>query len=338
MKKILILSMSCNDSFFISQEEDVKNTWAKDIIDGKYENIDFIIYRGNCVKNTYSKKEHLLKLNVYDDIPHTFLKTYMALSTIWNSIGQYDYVFRTNTSTYVNVELLNAFIQSLENDDTMYGSDIYSLSEKYCPYPLCLHVRGNGILLPRKHVEIILKESLDLLYHYGVTDDEGISCVINSHYIKNMQEYKDHLKGWRHGWYKCTDTTVESGNTLCCYNCDEQDPDFWKSFITVQMKAYNHRELDHHNYEEFHKIMTSKQSTDASIMQCVNLNKDHTNNYQVFIGSILGYVNYQEWVNTDKYKLYQYEVTYKASDDPAKNYSKEPLKYVKYHGSNKMLI
>ena len=37
-KKILILVMSCNLDFFDRELEIVEETWAKDIIDGKYWN------------------------------------------------------------------------------------------------------------------------------------------------------------------------------------------------------------------------------------------------------------------------------------------------------------
>ena len=43
MKNILILVMSCQDEFFTKEEEILKQTWAKPIIDKEYSNIDFII-------------------------------------------------------------------------------------------------------------------------------------------------------------------------------------------------------------------------------------------------------------------------------------------------------
>ena len=137
--------MSCQDEFFMNEEELVKETWAKPIIDGEYKNIDFIIYRGGYEKNSYSNKNKLLKLHIEDTMPYTFKKTYMALNMIWNEFKKYDYVFRTNTSTYVNVPLLNELIQRTEDDSIAYFSDIYSLSEQCAPYPLCLGGRGNGI-------------------------------------------------------------------------------------------------------------------------------------------------------------------------------------------------
>jgi hypothetical protein len=333
MKRILILSMSCNDDFFISQEEDVKNTWAKDIIEGKYENIDFMIYRGGYDENSMSKKNHLMKLNVYDDINNTFLKTYMALSMCWKYLGKYDYVFRTNTSTYINIPLLNELVQNLDSDDIVYGSDIYSLSEKNCPYPLCWYVRGNGMLLSQKHIDIILEDSLPLLYQKG-GDDTMISSILNSYYIKNGEDYKKHIRGYKHGWYKTTNTDVNNGNNLCKYNCDNNNPEFWNSFITIQMKSYMDRNIDHKNYLEFYEIMKSYVDKDINKTALENINYE----FQLFIGSILGYVNHDEWINTDKYKLYLVEVNHKASDDDARFLPKEPLKYVNYYKADSKIL
>ena len=43
----------------------------------------------------------------------TYAKTYYALKYV-NENLDYDYIFRTNTSTYVNTKLLQAFVDSLE--------------------------------------------------------------------------------------------------------------------------------------------------------------------------------------------------------------------------------
>ena len=40
-KTILFLIQSCNREDFLNEEFVVKETWAKDVIDGKYSNIDY---------------------------------------------------------------------------------------------------------------------------------------------------------------------------------------------------------------------------------------------------------------------------------------------------------
>lgn len=46
MKKGIILVMSCNIERYIKEEEIIRNTYAKDIIDGKYDNLSICFYRG----------------------------------------------------------------------------------------------------------------------------------------------------------------------------------------------------------------------------------------------------------------------------------------------------
>ena len=121
MKKILILVMSCQDEFFQNQVNTIKEMWAKPILEGKYPNIDFIVYEGGYDKHSYDKENHILKVRCEDDLDNTYKKTYYAFNLINNNI-EYDYIFRTNTSTYVNVDLLNKFIQSLDDDNIVYTS------------------------------------------------------------------------------------------------------------------------------------------------------------------------------------------------------------------------
>lgn len=338
MKSLLILVMSCQDDFFVKEEEILKETWAKPIINGEYKNIDIIIYRGGYDENSYSNKTKVLKLHIEDGMPYTFKKTYMALNMIWNEFREYDYVFRTNTSTYVNVPLMNELIQRMEDDTIAYFSDIYSLSEQCAPYPLCLGGRGNGMLLSNKLVNIILKEGLPWIYlthamHSSdgtahIPDDSTISMILNSHWIMNGEEYKDHIKGLRHGWYNCISTEAYNNHSVCNYFEKSQDPEFWKNMVTIQMKCYREREREYDNYKEFHEIISKASDIDNDTIE---LNENYYNNFDVFIGSILGYAPYDEWKATNKFQLYDLEIHHKASDDEQRYKTKLPFIYVKYN-------
>ena len=66
-KKITILIMSCENEFFIHEEQLVRQTWLKDVIDGKYPNIDYLFYRGGSDKtyldeNNVRSEEHTSEL------------------------------------------------------------------------------------------------------------------------------------------------------------------------------------------------------------------------------------------------------------------------------------
>ena len=322
MKKLLITVMSCDQEFFSNQEELIKQTWAKDIIDGKYPNIDIVFYMGCPVINaTYFDNDlKTIVLKCEDGLDNTFKKTIRAFEYIDNNY-EYDYIFRTNTSTYVNVQLLNEFIQSITDDNLLYGSEIYSLSESTCPYPLCLFARGNSIILSKKHIGILLKDSYPLLY-LNLCDDYTIGSIINSHWIKQNIDYTQYIKGIPHGWYKCTFTEVRNNHSLCTYYNTNTDINFLSQFITIQIRNYNDRNLETQHYLELHDLFSTYKLTEKD--ETVNKVIEYTKNYDIFIGSILGYISFEKWKNLDKHELYNIEIKHKAMDD-AEFYKKQKL-------------
>ena len=69
MKKILILAMSCNQDFFKEQEKHLKTIYAKDIIEGKYPNIEFYTYTASYdTKYHINKEEHKLYVPADDSL------------------------------------------------------------------------------------------------------------------------------------------------------------------------------------------------------------------------------------------------------------------------------
>lgn len=311
MKKIVILVMSCQDEFFVNQEKVVDETWGADIISGKYPNVTLYKYRGGYSYDDVTD-DNMIKLRCEDDINNTFKKTWAALS-ILNKVEQYDYVFRVNTSTYVNVDLLVHFVESLENDETLWCGELYSLSEAYVPQPLYLFGRGNALLFSRKLIDILLCEGISFLYS-RMTDDNTIGNILNSYWLKHGKNYLDHIKAFRHGWFKCTDVGVTSNNSICTWYNEDTDFEFMKTFLTIQAKRYWKREIENEHYYELHNSCFVG-NKDEDISNTVDLQYEYSRNPQVFIGSILGYLDYSTWVRFDKQHLYNIEVNNKSSDD-----------------------
>lgn len=327
MKKILILCMSCQDPFFVEQEKMVTSTWGKDILDGKYPNIDLYFYRGGYDSNTLFK-DHKLFLHVEDDIYNTFKKTYCALNII-NQKEKFDYILRTNTSTFINLQLLSAFVESIKDDEEVWAGDIISLSNEFAPYPLCLYGRGNSLLLSKKNVDIILQDGISFLYS-NIVDDTIIGNILNSNKIKNNKDYLKYVKNYKHGWFRCIndpEKKIYNGHSQCQWNNEDGSFDFMKHFITIQIKRYWEREIENQNYIDlYEKCFKDAKYDKKDLEECVKEQYEYSKNPNVFIGSILGYIDYETWYKLyilDKQKLYNIQVNHKSADDPSRGKNKD---------------
>lgn len=130
MRKIIFLSMSANKQPYTAEEEVVKKTWAKDIIDGKYEGCSFYAYSASSNKRSYVKENHIY-IDASDSLEGTYDKTYKCFLFLLENYN-FDYIVRTNTSTYINVQLVTDFINQLpETDDKIYCTRLISCVPKY---------------------------------------------------------------------------------------------------------------------------------------------------------------------------------------------------------------
>lgn len=318
MAKILILVMSCEDDFFKHQEQIIRETWLKPVIDGKYKNIDYCFYSGKIIdKHNYSKENHYLTLRCEDNVKNTFKKTYYAFKLCNKLFKDYDYIFRTNTSTFVNIELLNGFVEHIAqlNQNVLWCSELYSLSNSFCPYPLYLYGRGNGLLISKKLIEIILKNGLGYLY-LEKCDDWIIGNILNSYWINEGEDYLNYIKSFKHGWFKCVPEEQQNNHKLCVYGNKNKSWEFLRQFITIQIKRYRERHLEEEHYKELNEVFeNNKYDSNEQILAYANDNFEYSKSPSIFIGSIIGYTTYEEWKNCNKMQLYKYQVTHKASDD-----------------------
>lgn len=324
MKKILVLVMSCDNDFFNAQVNKIKETWASDILNGEYQNINFLSYKGSLdyISHDYDEKNHELIVRCEDDLENTFKKTIYALEYI-NKLGiEYDYIFRTNTSTYINIELLNAFIQQLTDENIVYTSELYSLIEAPAPKPMDLYGRGNGLIISKKMIDILINESINMLYS-EYSDDILIGNVLNGYWYKQGKNYLDYIKSYCHGWFKAVEKTYFVNNDMtvskkpnhmiCSFDNHNTDYNFLKQFITIQTKMYYSRELEDKNYDELHEIIYNNH--DDNIEETIQFNINYSNNPNIFVGSILGYLQYNVWLTIPKDKLYIVQANNKADND-----------------------
>ena len=172
--------MSCNQNFFIREENLIKQTYAKDIIEKKIENIDFWSYSASQDNKIHINKEiHRIEVPCDDSLLGTYQKTIKTLKVIQYLNIKYDYIVRTNCSTYINVQLLNNFIQSLEDDKIIYAGGVYSTKDASGPYEFCLYGVGNSLIIPKFWIDVLINNSLSDFKKYNTITDEA---ALNSLY------------------------------------------------------------------------------------------------------------------------------------------------------------
>ena len=124
-KRIAIMNLSASTTdnhLFIKLDKACQETWARDVIAGKYPNIDYwtvidwskeshidLSTHTIYVKTDYSR-DNIMQLG------ERWLEAYKLLSYI----GYYDWILRTNTSTWCNIDLLNEFLAYETSDFPIY--------------------------------------------------------------------------------------------------------------------------------------------------------------------------------------------------------------------------
>lgn len=117
--KGIFLAMSCNIPFYKESLKAVQNTWAKDIIEGYYQDYTFYGYTScddehpiECI----DEENHMIYINCLDDIYHTYTKTKKAYILLREQYD-FDFIIRTNTSVYVNRYETIKFIDNINEND-----------------------------------------------------------------------------------------------------------------------------------------------------------------------------------------------------------------------------
>lgn len=97
--------MSCNEPFFDAERIAVHETWAKDLIDGYYPCATFYSYTASTRNYSYIEN-NTIYVKCGDGLFDTFDKTIECFRILKNLDITYDYIIRTNTSTYLNIPIL----------------------------------------------------------------------------------------------------------------------------------------------------------------------------------------------------------------------------------------
>lgn len=185
--KVLILIMSADVEPSIRNERTIFDTYVKYYNDNKNmfkHEYDFIAYKGN--KTEVYKDNNILYLTSPDDIKNTFNKTIEAFNYIKDF--EFDFIIRVNTSTYINMFILDSYIEEF-NKDIIYCNMIctYYKSSLY-----------HNEMFPRGDAYIIHKELFtNILNYYNTFNiydviDDGVDIADDSLFGIILSNYFNH--------------------------------------------------------------------------------------------------------------------------------------------------
>ena len=184
MKKIIFLSMSANFSPYIEEEEAVKETWAKDIIDGKYEGCSFYGYSASPNQENYTEGNHIY-VDALDDLNGTYNKTYKCFKFLLENYD-FDYIVRTNTSTYINVQLVVDFINQLpEDDDKIYCTRLIQRARRRDQFPGG-RPAGLFFIMGRQVLDDVMEASKSIGRRVGVDDFMLFMCLYRLYHRRKI--------------------------------------------------------------------------------------------------------------------------------------------------------
>ena len=151
--KILILLMSCHDKVFLDEEILCKNTWLKFV--DNFDNINYYIYKAG-------KQDQIIHHDIFvkapDDKDHTYTKTIRCFELINNRNIEYDYIVRTNLSTFINIPLLNEYLTFKFNNVDDHRINHIESHIKDGVYM----ISGKFMIFEKPHIDIFLDNKLNV--------------------------------------------------------------------------------------------------------------------------------------------------------------------------------
>jgi len=125
-RKVVILSMTCNNPQYADMEKAILDTWAGPVIRGEVPNTEFWFYTAatDRLPAGVYPEEHKIRVDAGDAIENTYSKTMAVFDMLDEKGMKYDYIVRTNTSTWINVPLTRDFIANLHDDSVMWTGEL----------------------------------------------------------------------------------------------------------------------------------------------------------------------------------------------------------------------
>lgn len=190
--KGVFLAQSCNLPFFKKELAIVENTWAKELIEDKHPGYKFFSYTScDDTHPTPCIDGNTIYVLNDDSIEHTYEKMRDAYQLLLDKYD-FDVLFRTNTSTFINVPLAIQRMECLKEKEIV--SDIcgyYHVIPNMTPTFMFNTFVGAAYIISRKIADSIFLSRYDSSISNVQDGDDIISCyIINELYNPGEIEMK----------------------------------------------------------------------------------------------------------------------------------------------------
>lgn len=185
MNKLLILVLSSKTYPSTRNQKAQIKTWVKNTP----PDVEIIFYTSGQKE---SINKNILTVNAGKKTSDIGDKTIKAFDWIIKN-RDFDYIFRTNTSSYLNIENLLKYIRDLNNSrEFVYGGKKMSLPKNNLRDKVEF-VSGAGILLNRKTLDLILNNAKS--FELEEWDDVAIGKLLQEKNITITPGYRFDVKG-----------------------------------------------------------------------------------------------------------------------------------------------
>ena len=177
---LVILIMCSSAPKFKKLEKAIKHTWGSVL----HPEVKLIFYTDNQ-RTFFRKKVPILKgddliLPCKDGYLNCTEKTLQAFEFVFANFN-FNYVFRTNLGSYVNLGKINAFLSKMPLNDFYSGIiGAYQMGNKTIAY-----ASGSGYFLSKNLIELILSERN--AFNHQLIDDVALGAFLADHNIEINQ-------------------------------------------------------------------------------------------------------------------------------------------------------
>lgn len=192
--RILILILSAKNEIYSQLENAIRRTWAKKIPN----NVKIFYYYGG--EESFSINGDRIFCKSDESIKNIGYKTLDSFRYVYDNF-EFDYIFRTNSSSYINIDNLLRFLENKPMDN------FYSARVNVEKETKLIFGSGSGYILSRDLIYLVLQNSekwnhelVDdvaigkMLFDFGVKLQPSPRLDINNIIDKKLYNYKSEIQ------------------------------------------------------------------------------------------------------------------------------------------------